>query len=176
MALTKKLGPLPRWGWLVILAIVLLYLHRRQQAAANAAASASMSPAPGSYDTQQAVSPYDQSGGGTSPYGGTFPVSGGGSGFDPSSFAEGIFYGKQFGGALDNPGTTGNGNGNAAPTPSGPTNINIYTRTPTRKRKGGITHSGPPAGGSPPPNRHPDQHKKRKGAKGTFKTTGGVGY
>lgn len=94
-ALTKKLGPMPRWAWIAIAVVVLGYLYyRRQQAAASTDQTATDPYS--SYNTQGYV---DQG----QPYGdtstaGAYPLGGGlGSGFDPTSFQEGLTYGQGLG-------------------------------------------------------------------------------
>lgn len=132
-ALTKKLGPLPRWAWAAIaLTAILLYLrYRSNQAAAASAAQNSEDPY-AAYNNGLDTSGYEESDAGVIPAGGGL-----GSGFDPTSFEEGLQYGQGFGTSTTGGTTTGTGgdttgdqgDGSTLPSPSGP-DVSINTSPP----------------------------------------------
>lgn len=133
-ALTKKLGPLPRWAWgAILLVAILLYLRHRSKQQSQDAAQNATDPY-SSYNTGSYVDsgqPY-----GDMASGGTYPLGGGlGSGFDPTSFQEGLTYGQGFGTSNNSgpasdgsvPTGDGTGSGNAVPPAQGDTNITVNT-------------------------------------------------
>lgn len=122
-ALTKKLGPLPRWAWAVIaLAGLFLYLRYRSNQAANATAAQNSQDPYAAYNNAIGGSGYQESDSGVIPAGGGL-----GSGFDPTSFEEGLQYAQGFGTSSSGGTTTGTngdntgnqGNGTVIPTPIG---------------------------------------------------------
>lgn len=186
-ALTKKLGPLPRWAWgaIVLTLLIFLYLrHRSQQSQDNAQNATDPY---SSYNSQGQVAgagyPYD-----SSAVGGTYPLGGGlGSGFDPTSFQEGLTYGQGFGtsnnsgnqsdGSVPTGGDTGSGD--AVPPAQGDTQITVNIpdgsgstgpgggragsrrKQPTKKNKGHNPQTGKHTStGGGQHNRHPGQHTK----------------
>jgi len=163
-ALTTKLGPLPRWAWAVIILVgLLLYLrYRANQNSPNSNPSDPYS----SYNTGQSLSQYPAD----TPA--AYPLSGGGSGFDPTSFQQGLQYGAGLGGAASGTLGTGaatdnsvpdNSGGNTLPPAQGNITINVpgangglkgTTKKSTPTSKAPINHPATQAhtstGGGPP--------------------------
>jgi len=199
-ALAKKLGPLPRWGWgaiAVTAIVILLYLRHRS----NASNAQNASDPYSSYNTDQSVNPgypYD-----STAVGGTYPLGGGGgSGFDPTSFQEGLTYGQGFGTSTNSGNQTDSSNptsdptsGDATPPAQGDTAITVNTpdgsgstgpgggrgshrkKTPTKKPGTG-QHPGTgkhTSTGGGMPRRHPGVHTKTPN-KGTHKTAAPPGH
>lgn len=177
-ALTKKLGPLPRWAWILIAVVVLYLLYRYEQNKSSSNAQNSQDP----NSTYNGSSPYDPSA--ADAYGGSYPLGGGaGGGFDPTSFEEGLSLGQGQGTT-----STDNSNGSPLPDPVGSAVTAVdtsggstatSTRTPTNRRKTTHKHGNHPAThpgtrtGGGPPKRHRETHTKdpRKGTHRTATTS-----
>lgn len=76
-ALTRKIGPLPAWGWFLIGGVALVIYRRRMSAAANSADQAQAAAANPAY-----YGPYGQD---NYPIGGGSGMGGGGAGTDPGT-------------------------------------------------------------------------------------------
>jgi hypothetical protein len=174
-AVTKRVGPLPRWGWaLIILALLLLYLRHRanQQASSSQAADVPNTDPYSSYATQgQVVTPDQQAA-----YGGAYPLSGGGSLFPPYESALMPAFTTDPSVPTTNAGSPmppAQGGQPIAITINGSTGSNAHRNTKRTTTGKGRHHPATQAHtstGGGQQNRHTAQHTKRP-ASGGHKTT-----